>query len=100
MNESELCVFLRSLGTNKEKCMQNKPMEPWFADDGGHFHGTEPFFFDKKDFPWVERIEAQWTVIRDELMALVREHEDSLVPYANHAMTSKPNHWKTFGLMF
>ena len=74
-------------------------MEPWF-NDGGPFKGNEPFYFDKNDYEWVSRIESQWTVIRDELTALLQEHENSLVPYAIAALTSKPNQWKTFGFMF
>ena len=72
----------------------------WFAYDGTPFKGPEPFFFDRKEFPWVERIESQWTVIRDELMMLMQEDGDSLLPYANRELTSKPNKWKTFGFMF
>lgn len=80
--------------------MQSNQTDPWFSYDGKPFKGNEPFYFDKKKFPWVGQIESQWTVIRDELMALIREHEDSMVPYPNREMTSKPNQWKTFGFMF
>jgi len=75
-------------------------VQPWFAYDGTPFKGTESYFFERKDFPWVQRIESQWKVIRDELMTLVQEHEGSLTPYANRDMTSRPNKWKTFGFMF
>lgn len=74
--------------------------ELWFAYNGGAFKGNEPFYFDRTQFPWVARLEAQWTVVRDELYDLIREHEASLVPYANREMTSRPNQWKTFGFMF
>ena len=80
--------------------MQTKSVKPWYAYNGGSFKGDEPFFYDTKDFPWVERIESQWQVVRDEMMTLTQEHSDRLVPYANHAMTSKPNKWKTFGFQF
>jgi aspartyl/asparaginyl beta-hydroxylase (cupin superfamily) len=72
----------------------------WFSYFGGHFKGEEPYYFDKSMFPWVSRIESQWTTIRDEMLQLVQQEGTSLVPYANHEMTSKKNHWKTFGLMF
>jgi aspartyl/asparaginyl beta-hydroxylase (cupin superfamily) len=75
-------------------------MKPWYASEGGAFRGSEPFFFDRKEFPWVAELESQWTVVRDELMALVQEHEQSLVPYANREFTSKRDRWKTFGFMF
>jgi aspartyl/asparaginyl beta-hydroxylase (cupin superfamily) len=72
----------------------------WFSEDGGDFHGNEPFYYNTDDYPWVREIEQNWTVIRDELMALLKEETISLTPYANMAMTSRPNQWKTFGLMF
>jgi|SRR5947209_2152203 len=80
--------------------MPSKQLKPWFHYEGGAFKGKEPLYFDKNDFPWVKRIESQWTVIRDELMTLIKEHESSMVPYANREMTSKRDQWKTFGLMF
>lgn len=72
----------------------------WFSDGGENFRGTESCYFERAMFPWVARVEEHWVTIRDELMALVREHESSLVPYVNTTMTSKKDHWKTFGLMF
>lgn len=72
----------------------------WFSEDGGEFHGNEPFYYNTQDYPWVSQIEKNWTVIRDELMALLHEQSISMEPYANMAMTSRPNQWKTFGLMF
>ena len=72
----------------------------WFADDGKPFTGSEPFFYDTSDFPWVRQVESQWTVIRDELLERLAQDEKILVPYVNKTMTSKPNQWKTLGLMF
>lgn len=72
----------------------------WFSEDGGDFHGNEPFYYNTADYPWVQRIESNWTVIRDELMALLRQEEIALTPYANAEMTSRAGQWKTFGIMF
>jgi ornithine lipid ester-linked acyl 2-hydroxylase len=72
----------------------------WFNYNEGTFKGSEPFYFDTSNFPWVKQLESQWHVIYDELMALVKEHEDSLTPYPNREMTTKLNKWKTFGFMF
>jgi aspartyl/asparaginyl beta-hydroxylase (cupin superfamily) len=80
--------------------MPGRQRELWFRSDGRPFNGNEPFFFNTEDFPWVKRIESQWLVIREELMMLIHEHENSLVPYAISGLTSKPNQWRTFGLMF
>ncbi len=74
---------------------------PWFSHHGQAFTGSEPFFYDTRAFPWVERIESQWSVIRDELMALVDEDDGgSLLPYPNPTLVSKPDRWKIFGFMF
>lgn len=72
----------------------------WFSEDGGEFHGNEPFYYNTAEYPWVRQIEQDWTIIRDELRELLRQDAPSLMPYANMAMTSRPNQWKTFGLMF
>lgn len=74
--------------------------KPWFADGGGVFKGKEPFYFDTEEFPWVKEVESQWQVIRDELKAMLAEEQGVLVPYANKEMTSRPDQWKTFGMMF
>lgn len=72
----------------------------WFADAGRPFTGSEPFFYDTAAFPWVKQVESQWTVIRDELLGKLAQDEKILVPYVNKEMTSRPNQWKTLGLMF
>jgi len=73
---------------------------PWFSEGDTAFKGEEPFFFDTAQFPWVREVEAQWEVIRDELRQLLSSDVSSLQPYANREMTSGPNHWKTYGMMF
>ncbi len=74
--------------------------QPWFAEDGGEFEGDEPFYFDTAAFPWVRHLEANWTVFRDELQALLARDSADLQPYANMEMTNRPGQWKTFGMMF
>ncbi|HID72736.1 TPA: aspartyl/asparaginyl beta-hydroxylase domain-containing protein, partial [Candidatus Micrarchaeota archaeon] len=80
--------------------MQDNKSEIWFADDGAAFKGTEPYFFDPDEFPWVKQVEEQWMVIRDEMMQQLSDDPNKLVPYVNQEMTSRPKQWKTLGLMF
>jgi aspartyl/asparaginyl beta-hydroxylase (cupin superfamily) len=80
--------------------MSNQDAEPWFADSAKPFKGSEPFFYDTRNFPWVARVESQWTVVRDELLASIALDETMLTPYIDGTMTSRPNQWKTLGLMF
>jgi aspartyl/asparaginyl beta-hydroxylase (cupin superfamily) len=72
----------------------------WFSRDGGDFDGGEPRYFDPSDFVWVRGIESQWTVIRDELAALLAQNSIQLMPYPNDELSSSPEQWKTFALMF
>jgi len=72
----------------------------WFSEGGTPFTGSEPFYFDTAPFAWVKDLEQNWTVIRDELELLLKEHASQLVPYANGSMMSRPNQWRTFGMMF
>jgi aspartyl/asparaginyl beta-hydroxylase (cupin superfamily) len=80
--------------------MPSTAMAPWFADYQTAFRGSEPFFYDARQFPWVAQIESQWDVIRDELLALLREHQSDLVAYANHDLATTPTKWKSFLFMY
>jgi aspartyl/asparaginyl beta-hydroxylase (cupin superfamily) len=79
--------------------MSNAVAEPWFGG-GVPFAGREPPFYDAAAFPWVREIEANWTVIREELLGLVQDHRASLVPYANHAMATTATNWKSFLFLY
>jgi aspartyl/asparaginyl beta-hydroxylase (cupin superfamily) len=48
----------------------------------------------------VQKVEMRWMEIRDELLANLTEDQRILQPYVNKTMTSRPNQWKTLGLMF
>lgn len=81
--------------------MSKTRSEPWFPrEDTPVFRGDEPLFFDTTQLPWVAGLESQWTVIRDELVALMHEHQTDFVPYADHAMATTPRRWKSFLLMY
>jgi aspartyl/asparaginyl beta-hydroxylase (cupin superfamily) len=77
------------------------PVSPlWFSDKGGEFRGTEPYYFDTHTIPWVGVVESKWEVIRDELRSFVASNRNRLEPYMNAEMSSRPNKWRTLGLMF
>lgn len=80
--------------------MQNVSMVPWFAEDGKRFNGKEPYFFDVNEFAWIPELEANWEVIRDEMMELLANDEASLQAYPNAEMVSRKENWKTFGFAF
>ena len=78
--------------------MQGKPTNPWFFSDSATFKGTAPFFLDRKSFPWVERVESQTTVLRDELLKVIEEHEREPARHSDGAMVSKLD-YETFTFM-
>ena len=80
--------------------MASPTPHPWFADDGRAYPGSEPCYYDTADFPWVAALEAQWTTIRDELLDNLEREQAPLEPYMDRTLTSRPDQWKTLGLMF
>jgi aspartate beta-hydroxylase len=51
-------------------------------------------FYDRKDFPWIRRVEEATDDIRGELLELLREARGDFVPYLNHATSEALNQWK------
>ncbi|RZM32489.1 MAG: aspartyl/asparaginyl beta-hydroxylase domain-containing protein, partial [Sphingomonas sp.] len=50
-------------------------------------------FFDRDHFPWLSSIEAQAGVIRDELLALIADRDDAIVPYVQQDAGTPRNKW-------
>ncbi len=50
-------------------------------------------FYDNADFPWLKRLEDATEIIRDELVALVKEDEGGFRPYVDHPDGSPLNQW-------
>ena len=50
-------------------------------------------FFDRRQFPWLERIEAQTAAIRDEALALVANGSDDIRPYVRQESGVPDNKW-------
>jgi len=84
----------------RSEAVKNDKKQPWFSDVGTSYRGEEPYYFDAKQLPWVRHIENNWTVIRDELAAFEAKESGRLVPYMDQTMVSRPNRWRTLGLMF
>jgi aspartyl/asparaginyl beta-hydroxylase (cupin superfamily) len=80
--------------------MTDRTLQPWFSDNGEQFHGNEPFYFDTSEFSWVARVESRWQEIHDELLRNLEQDERILEPYLNREMATKPESWRTLGLMF
>lgn len=74
--------------------------DAWFADEGTCYTGSEPCFYHPGDFAWTAGLLANWQVIRAELDANLASHEAAYQPYMDASMSSRPNAWKTLGLLF
>jgi aspartyl/asparaginyl beta-hydroxylase (cupin superfamily) len=75
-------------------------LKPTYMIYGGRFSGSEPFFYDPKDFSWVKQLEENWSIIQEEAQALLKQHPNRLQPYFNQALSFPPEHWKTLGFYF
>lgn len=78
-----------------------KVHKPWYSVWGDRYQGDQPPFYNREDLPWTQVMEANWEVMRDELLQLVADKPDRLQPYfINKTMAFPPRHWKTMGLYF
>jgi ornithine lipid ester-linked acyl 2-hydroxylase len=69
----------------------------WFSIyDRERYKGTEPAFYDAKDFPWTEKIKAQYPGIKKELEDFLKN--SSLITYFNSTMVEKAHSWKTISM--
>ncbi len=59
----------------------------------------DPNYFDTAPHSWVPELEAEWTVIRDELREYLTK-DQKLSPYFNPTLISKPGCWRVVGLLF
>lgn len=65
-----------------------------------NYEGEEPAFFDPAPYPWVKQVEGAWEQIKAELMPLMKQEDDRLLPYFSDAMQSRPASWRTYGFYF
>ncbi len=75
---------------------------PWLSDDGVPYPHDQPNYYDPARHAFVSRVEAQWTVIRDELLAAIGEDRriQEFKAYEDLEKTNKTAAWKTAGLMY
>jgi aspartate beta-hydroxylase len=50
-------------------------------------------FFDRRDFPWIEAVEAETAAMRAELSGLLAAAPQNFIPYVNHAPGSPVGQW-------
>jgi len=74
---------------------------PWYSVWGRRYAGDQPPFYDTTQLPWIQTIEDNWEIMRDELMGLLASEPDRLKPYhINKSMSFSPERWKVLGLYY
>jgi len=61
---------------------------------------TAETFFETKQFEWASTIEAQWKVIREEIMIHMQQHEKEFGSYFVDELVNTPGKWRSFGFYF
>lgn len=74
--------------------MDEQYEEPVYYLKDGVYHGSHPDFYNTDDFPWVKDLEANWTVIRDELKEYISQRgEINFVNSYNVPIIKNPQGW-------
>lgn len=82
--------------------MFKKTARPWLSDANVPYPNNMPSLYNPGSFDFVKQVEAQWHVIRDELLRVVQDAHAAreFRPYRDIEKTDKDAAWKTAGLMY
>lgn len=70
----------------------------FFLYENQTYNGPEPYFYEAKDYDWVEKLEANWHIIRDEFSDIINGQESIKLSSPNPPYLSNPNGWKNIYL--
>jgi ornithine lipid ester-linked acyl 2-hydroxylase len=72
----------------------------WFNSFVGKKSSDTVSFFDKRDFDWVNILESNWQLFREEIDGYMIKDFNDIKPYFNSKLTlNNVNRWKSFGLL-
>lgn len=78
--------------------MPSDQPEIWYSFfDRGNYYGDEPAFFDSQKLGWINEIEKNSEIIKNELAGLLK-NQPVFQPYFNSSLVKKEFTWKTFSL--
>ncbi len=66
----------------------------FFLDENDVYNGPEPYFYNKEHFDWVQILEENWQIIRDEMQGFISGKEEITLSSPNPPYLSKPTAWK------
>lgn len=73
---------------------------PWLADSRVPYPEHKEYFCDPSHYPAIAEVEANWTIIRDELMSALNAGDTDFKPYKDLEKMDKTTGWQTMGLMY
>ena len=80
---------------------QNKTdINPWYSYKGTYYGKNEPYYYDKKDFKWCTTIENNFEVIKNEILAFIKNELESINEYFNTDIVKGKNKWKVGSFYF
>jgi ornithine lipid ester-linked acyl 2-hydroxylase len=65
----------------------------FFLSEDAVYHGTAPFFFSNEQYPWVQLLENNWTIIRDEMTGIIGGKDAITLSSPNPPYLSKDGAW-------
>ena len=66
----------------------------FFLDENSVYNGPEPYFYDPSKFEWVNQLESNWEIIRDEFMPIINGEKEIKLNSPNPPYLSNKNAWK------
>jgi len=70
------------------------PEKAWYSYKGGVYAGKLPAYFERSDFPWAEKSEAEFETLRASVENYLSQLQGGMQPYFFGAHTSKAESWK------
>ena len=71
----------------------------WYSFQEGKSEDSDVGFYNKKDFKWVEPLESNYKVIKQEVSNYISTKEDRIKPYFNKRLVEKENSWLASGFL-
>lgn len=71
----------------------------WYSFvSGEQFTESDPFFFDLSQTDWANQVAQEWQVIKEELMTLLAQNDQHIIPYFNRTLANQAANWSIFPL--
>ncbi|MBX7183107.1 MAG: aspartyl/asparaginyl beta-hydroxylase domain-containing protein [Bacteroidia bacterium] len=70
------------------------PKAVYFITEQDQYRGPEPAFYDKSCYAWVQVLEDNWEIIREEMAAFISGNEKIELSSTNPPYLSDPKAWK------